>query len=223
MARRRTGSLEPRKGIWHARLTISNSDGTTSRPWCSLETSDKAVAKRKLARLNKRLQAGESLEAAASEARAIDTVSQYARPTLEKREDSKVSGHDDLQRFEKWIEPWIGPMPLDEARATHITEMLQAAADAGLKRETIKEIRNVALLIFKKAWKAELIQDNPVLRAEMPEMKKETKRQRTILTDNEVTAYLGCGDVSAELRLILFSARAEAACGRTTSTFGTGR
>jgi len=197
VARKRTGSLELRKGIWHARLTVSNADGICSRPWFSLETADKTAAKRKLARLNKRLQAGESLESASDAAAACDSVSEYAKPILERREGAKVSAHDDQQRFDKWIEPEIGPMPVDEVRPTHVTSALQHAADAGLSRETIKKIRNVMSLVFTKAWKAEVIQDNPVLRAEMPEMKKETKRPRMILRDDEVRQSSLCAEASA--------------------------
>ena len=53
MARARTGTLIPpeKDGLWRARVTKTLEDGTVSRPIYSLGTTDKAIAKRKLAQL----------------------------------------------------------------------------------------------------------------------------------------------------------------------------
>jgi multidrug efflux pump subunit AcrA (membrane-fusion protein) len=53
VSRKRTGSLELRKGIWHARLTVRDQDGAVARPWYSLDTDDRATAEQKLAALVK--------------------------------------------------------------------------------------------------------------------------------------------------------------------------
>src|SRR5579859_6247106 len=142
MARSRTGSLELRKRIWHARLTVTKPDGSKSRPWFSLETADKGVAKRKLARLNKRLQGGESLDVAALEAASAGTVDEYEVEWHERRKArGVVSARDEHQWYVAYLSPTIGRFPLTDVRPGHFVQALDAAVDACLKRESVKKVR----------------------------------------------------------------------------------
>jgi hypothetical protein len=48
MLRTRTGTVERGPdGVWKARVTVTNPDGSTSRPWYSLGTTDEGTAKRR--------------------------------------------------------------------------------------------------------------------------------------------------------------------------------
>src|SRR5262245_14403515 len=83
--RKRTGSMQLRtRGgaeVWHAIVTVDvlQPDGTTKpkRQWYSLETCDKATAKRKLKTLVKSLAKGAPVTEAREEAAAGETLATY--------------------------------------------------------------------------------------------------------------------------------------------------
>ena len=58
MARKRTGNLVQKPSGWYARVWITR-EGVTRREFVCLETQDKTIAKRKLAKIVKMLAAGE--------------------------------------------------------------------------------------------------------------------------------------------------------------------
>ena len=74
MSRQRTGSLEMRNGVWCVRVTLN--DGKRER-W-TLGTSDKALAKRKAARLVADLAAGKMPESDV-DAPASEKVDDYVQ------------------------------------------------------------------------------------------------------------------------------------------------
>ena len=88
MPRARTGTLVPpgADGLWRARVTKHHADGTTTRPLYSLGTTDKSLARRKLARLVAAIAAGHDPIDAAETASAPDHVKDYAEAWLAKRE-----------------------------------------------------------------------------------------------------------------------------------------
>ncbi len=57
MARARTGSLELRGGVWHAKVSVER-DGRVVRDRYSLDTSDRATAERRKDKLLRDLAAG---------------------------------------------------------------------------------------------------------------------------------------------------------------------
>src|SRR5579862_9916796 len=92
MPRARTGTLVPPSadGLWRARVTKDHADGKTTRPLYSLGTTDKSLARRKLARLNALIAAGHDPLDAAETANAPERVKDYAEAWLEKREAQGV-------------------------------------------------------------------------------------------------------------------------------------
>jgi integrase len=54
----------------------------------------------------------------------------------------------------------------------------------------------------------ELIEHNPVAAARVPRM-REVKKQRAILTDEEVARFMACGAADLELRMLSIVARCE--------------
>jgi integrase len=209
MARERTGSLELRSGTWHARLSVRSPNGTSSRPWYSLGTSDRVVSQQRLRKLNQQTLAGISPETAAGVAGGPASVRDYAGPYFDKRDAlGKASVHDERQRFKDWIDPHVGDLPLDAVRPLHIRNLLDHAIAEGCKQETVRKIRGVAHRLFKAAWQDELIDNNPVARVQVPAL-NEVVRERVILTDDEITQYLSCATVDPELRLMSLAARAE--------------
>ncbi len=87
MSRPRTGTLVPPgpDGIWRRRVTKDHADGTSSRPLYSLGTADRALAKRKLARLVALVASGADALDAVESANASERVKDYAEAWLKKR------------------------------------------------------------------------------------------------------------------------------------------
>ena len=196
MSRARTGTLVPpgRDGIWKGRVTAE--DG--SRPLYSLGTSDEAAAKRKLARLV----AGELPNAIAG-----DTVKEYAEAWLRRREAHGVA----MAKYERgYLEhhalDMLGAILLGDVKPTHIRDVLERAASKGLARGSVVQVRGVLHRLFDDAWRAEIIESNPVARVKMPTM-REVKKERVILTDDEFTRFVACADVDLELRMLGLVAR----------------
>jgi integrase len=209
MARKLTGSLELRKDVWHARITVRRSDGTVKRPWYSLETSDHTAAKRKLARLVRQSESIISPEALADAAAGASTVAEYEETWHARRVvQGVVSAEDERRNFTLHIKSEIGAVAIDEVKTAHIRSVIDAAMTKGLKRATLVHIRGVMFRLFKSAWQEELIETNPVDRVAIPKM-REVRKERVILTDEEIAKYLGCADVDLELRLVSLVARVE--------------
>lgn len=91
--------------------------------------------------------------------------------------------------FENHVVEAIGHMTLGDVRPTHIRPILEDVAAKGLKRSTVVEVRGVLNRVFDHAWRAELIDSNPVARVKVPEM-REVKKERCILTDEEFLQFI---------------------------------
>ena len=92
MPRARTGTLVPPEldGLWRARATTTLADGTVTRPLYSLGTTDKALAKRELARLVAKLERGDKVIAFVESSGRPQRVRDYADAWLAKREAQGV-------------------------------------------------------------------------------------------------------------------------------------
>jgi len=211
MPRARTGTLvKPgRDGFHRARVTKDNADGTTSRPLYSLGTSDKTLAKRKLAKINAALARGDDITDAVDAAGAPERVKEYADAWLEKRVAQKISmaGYERGYLTNHVLDA-IGPMPMGDVTPSHVRSILDDVVLKGLKRATVEQVRGVLHRLFDDAWRAEIIDANPVMRVKMPPM-REVKKARAILTDEEFTRFVGCAEVDLELRMLSLVARCE--------------
>jgi integrase len=211
MPRARTGTLvKPgRDGFHRARVTKDNADGTTSRPLYSLGTTDKALAKRKLAKINASLARGDDIADAVEVAGTPERVKEYAEAWLEKRVAQKIAmaGYERGYLTNHALDA-IGLMPMGDVTPSHVRGILEDAVSKGLKRGTVEQVRGVLHRLFDDAWRAELIDANPVARVKMPPM-REVKKARAILTDEEFTRFVGCAEVDLELRMLSLVARCE--------------
>ena len=125
------------------------------------------------------------------EAKRRETVAEYAAAWLELRKAAGVvMAADEKQWLETYVLPEIGALPLDAVRPIHVRGLLAKAVTAGRQRETVRKIRGVLARVFDAAWKAELVPENPVLRVVVPSEAPQDDRARTILTDEQVTAFL---------------------------------
>lgn len=196
MPRARTGTLIYKRTTgWNARVwtVVRDEDGTErdERRWVPLETHDKELAKRKLAKIVGMLERGELVaDAAPAEAKRVETVAQHAATWIADRKAARiVMASDEEHILETHVLPTIGSMALDAVRPAFIRSILVAVARIR-SHETVKKTRGVMLRLFDAAWKAEIIKENPVERADMPEHTRIDERQRKILSDEQVLAFL---------------------------------
>lgn len=205
MPRQRTGTLVLRKGVWHARIMVGKGKGA-KREWFDLGTSDKTIAGRKLARMVADLEGGRPLDLGAPGVKS-ERVDDYAEALFKAREArGVVMVRDERMYFRTRIQEKIGKLYLCDVKPAHVAKLLDDAIEAGLKRETIKAIRGVAHRIFEAAWRAELIESNPVDRVEVPKM-REVKKQRVILTDPEFRQFIGHPEVDLEIKMLATCSR----------------
>ncbi len=211
MPRARTGTLVPpgADGIWRARVTKAHADGTKTRPLYSLGTSDKSLARRKLARLVALVEAGDDVLDAVESVGAPARVTDYADAWLKKREtQGLVSACDERMYFDRYVRESIGRLPVCDVRPSHVRGILDDAAAKGLKRATVAHIRGVMHRLFRAALEEELIEHNPVAAVRVPKM-REVRKERAILTDAEFAKFIACAGIDLELRMLSLVARCE--------------
>ncbi len=209
MPRARTGTLLPpgADGFWRCRITADRPDGTTWRPIYSLGTSDKALALRKLARVNGELAAGrhpfEGVE------RESEPVADYVDGWVKAREAQRVGTAQKERRvLEMHVLGAIGRVPVADVRPSHIRSILESAALKGLKRKTVSEVRGVLHRLFRAALEHEVIETNPVAAVRTPRI-REVHKERCILTDSEFVKFVACSAVDLELRMMALASRCE--------------
>jgi len=211
MPRARTGTLVPptADGLWRARVTKEHPDGTTTRPLYSLGTTDRALARRKLAKLVAAIESGAHVLDAAESANAPERVQDYAEAWLAKRKaQGLVSVEDERMYFDRYVRDAIGRLPLCDVRPTHVRGILDEAAAKGLKRGTVAHVRGVMNRLFRAALEDELVEHNPVAAVRVPKM-REVRKERLILTDAEFAQFIASAEVDLELRMLSLVARCE--------------
>jgi integrase len=220
MPRVRTGTLVPpgRDGIHRARFTKDNPDGTTSRPFYSLGTTDLARAKRELARVNAVLAAGGDIESAGLGESTPELVRGFVEAWLEKREAAGVVNVEaDERNLRTHALRTIGHLPVVDVKPPHVTQILEGVATGTYKRAgkvrhygsaTVAKVRALLHGLFRSAHAGGLIESNPVDPVISPKT-RETQKARCILTDEEFSTFIACPHVDLELRMLALVARVE--------------
>lgn len=229
MAPPRVGTLEllKRKGrlVYHTRTTVTNADGSTSRPLYCLNTEDKATAERRRDKLMRDLAAGRTEAQALTHASAPDTVQGYAESL-----GSRLST-DDQANLRRHVFAVLGPMALDEVRTIHVKNVRDkvinsnarrydgrrkegAPKDLGhkVRRATVSKALGAIKRLFAAAVEDELIEQNPASDVRIPKLRgadREIVKPRTVLTDDELVKYLACEAANEELRMLSLVARCE--------------
>ncbi|HEY4013325.1 MAG TPA: hypothetical protein VGM06_08305 [Polyangiaceae bacterium] len=142
MPRARIGTLVPptADGIWRARVTktktLPNGRELSERPLYSLGTTDKALARRKLAKLVAALEAGHDVLDATESANAPERVKDYASAWHTKREaQGVVMAPQEWRYLEIHVLPSIGHLPLCDVTAGHVRAVLDDLAMGTYRRE----------------------------------------------------------------------------------------
>jgi integrase len=206
--RPRKGSLEFRGKTWHARLTVTV-EGESLRKWFDLGTDNKAVARRKLAKLVQAQHAGKAPSEMAQEATRVNTFRDDAESILARQKAGGLrTWRERAQRVRDYAMPMLERLRSENVKASHIREVLDSARDLGKSRQTIKHLRNDLSGIFDDLWRDELIPENPVLRVRLPEGAKVDGRSRVVLTDQEFARFMASDSVKPELHVMALTSRA---------------
>jgi integrase len=211
MPRARTGTLVPpgADGFWRARVTKDHADGTTTRPLYSLGTTDKSLARRKLARLNALIAAGHDPLDAVETANAPERVKDYAEAWLEKRQAQGITSvKDERGWLTRHVYDTIGTLSVCDVRPSHVRGILDDALAGGLRRNSLANLRGVMHRLFRGALEAESIENNPVAAVRVPKT-REVRKERAILTDAEFASFIASPLATLELRMLALVARCE--------------
>jgi integrase len=211
MPRARTGTLVPpgADGIHRARVTKTHADGSTTRPLYSLGTTDRALARRKLARLVALVESGADVLDAAEAVNAPERMNDYAEAWLAKREAQGIASVvDERGWLDRHVLPAIGKLPVCDVRPTHVRGILEEVTAKGLKRASVAHVRGVMKRLFRAAGEQELIDSDPTHFVRVPKM-REVKKARAILTDAEFAKFIACPGADLELRMLSLVARCE--------------
>jgi integrase len=183
------GQLFYREGLgWYGRWWALV-EGERVRITRALHTDNKAVARAKLVKL----MAGGKTTAA--EARRGESFEEAARRLVE---EQKANGHvtwkDRLQRYVTYVFPRIGRLDPSEVSKKHVRGVLKSAAELGKSRETIIHLKTDVSVVLEDLFQDELIDKNVCARLVIPAVKAEvaerSKKERAVLTDDELVRYL---------------------------------
>lgn len=199
MLRKRTGTLVWRKSGWRGAYW-ANVEGEQVRQWVDLDTTNRTVARRRLARL-----------VAEPNASPAPTSGEMAGAFVERWLQHRASLGMPCARYERtywegYCDKAIGHLPLKDIRPHHIQSILDDAAAGRLltrkgtrpERDTVTHLRCIPHNMFKSARMQELINANPIELTKVPTL-REMKKRRAILADDEFTRFVGCADVDLEL------------------------
>jgi integrase len=185
--RPRKGSIQYRGRTWYAVLTVTI-DGESMRKWVRLDTDNKAIARRKLARLLKDTPG--SLDGLTEAAQSPEAYKELADRVGASR---KVAGIADTYseelREKHWILDEIGHLPVTAIRSDHIAGIYENARAAGKSLSHLRHLRAVLRTRFMVALQEEMIASSPVDRVKLPKVKID-RRERAVVTDVELAIYL---------------------------------
>jgi integrase len=212
MPRAKTGTLVAPgiDGLWRARVTKTHANGTRTRPLYSLGTTDKVLAKRKLAKLVSLLEAGrDPLEIEGTANGSTERVKEYAEAWLAKRQAQGIASVSDERGWlTRHVFDAVGNLPVSDLRPSHVRSILDEALARGLRRNSLANLRGVLHRLLRAAQEDELIDHNPVAAVRVPKT-REVRKQRAILTDEEFATFVACPTVDLELRMLALVARCE--------------
>jgi integrase len=136
-------------------------------------------------------------------------VKDYAEAWLGARDARGIAkAKAERSNFKNHVVGAIGNLALCDVKSSHIRSILEDVAAKGRRRATVGEVRGLMYRLFDDAWRAELIESNPVARVKLPPS-REVRKERCILTDDEFYRFVACDAVDLELRMMALVARCE--------------
>jgi integrase len=179
------GSLVWTKKGWAARI-MTTVDGERVRVQRQLETANKLAAQRKL----ERLLASDS--PAPSAVLPAETFQQAAeRVHAQRVRDGVAHASDELARLRLYAFPSIAQKAASAVVTADVNQALDFCKGEGKSRQTVAHVRQAMRVVFDVLRREGEIAGNPVDDAAMPRFRAEVRKERAVLTDEELGAYLG--------------------------------
>lgn len=187
MARKRTGTLVWRKTIgWCARIR-REVEGVSIRDWVQLGTTNKLVARQKLAKLLED-DAGPTPEGAGG----VELVRDACERIHKLRErDNVASADDEIARLRRYALADIGHLEVSKLATHHVNSVLDETKRAGKSKQTVQHVKQALANVCAQLKREGAITENVVDDAELPKFNKVVQRERAVLTDAELVVYLG--------------------------------
>lgn len=146
-----------------------------------------------------REQLREEKRLAALEAAQIKTLRQYCESvfmpaiTIKRSENTRASYQSNL---DNWIYPALGDIKLPDISAAQIEALLASMQKQGKAHGTVIKVYTILLGIFKKAYKTDVIDRNPMDKVDRPEPRKDEVKQddAEAYTVEEIRHILLCLD-----------------------------
>jgi integrase len=193
----KSGQLIWRRGGWSGRY-YAKIDGERVRVCVPLETDNKAVARLKLDRLI----AGEDAPRVLKQGESFEQAARRIVPT------QGIKSHEQrMRRFEMYVFPRFGEVPVEKVSAGDVRDALDAAAKKGLSRFSILHILSDISGILQELYALDLLPENVARRCRVPKSAKVDKRRRIVLTDDEFTRFVESPQLEPELRLLALVSR----------------
>lgn len=186
MARPKTGSLVWRKKGWFARIWTLT-EGEWIRVPVDLETTNKLVAKRKMARLVAEANAG----TAAEDVGTVETFELAAERVHKLRvADGVKSAKDELRRLRAFAFEALGGMRVTDIKAADVNAALDHTKAQGKGRQTAHHVRQAIRTVLAQLCREGVLESNPADDSEMPKFPETVQKERAVLTDAELAVYL---------------------------------
>ena len=188
----------PRKGAllwratkgWCARLTVTI-DGERVRKVVELGTADKLAARRKLQRLLLETEGAPDAGEVVARTERPETFADAAERIYRLRVAAGVkSAKDEHGRTVAYAVPLLGELPVSQVTASQVNGVLDSVAERGKSKQTVIHVKQGLRAIFAQLKREGAIAGNPASEAALPRMPQVPRRERVILTDEELAIYL---------------------------------
>jgi integrase len=131
-----------------------------------------------------------------------------------------VDAHSESTRERLWILPEIGHLPLAEVTPEHIAGVYDTVRAAGRSQSSLRHVRAILRSRFEVAMSCGLA-SNPLDRVRVPKVKID-RRERAVLTDDELVRYLGWQHPQEHHRLAVLERQTMSALARMFGGLRTG-
>ncbi len=183
MAKQRTGGLFFKAGAWYGRWT-AQVDGERVRVVRRLSES-KSAARKKLARyVAEAVGTAEQIGKGEAFERAAERVHE------QRVRDGVASAKDEIARLRAYAFPEIGPLDVRRITSLQVTDALDAAKEAGRARQSVQHLKQDIANVFAALKREGEVTANPASDAELPAYPQEVRKERAVLTDEELVRYL---------------------------------
>ncbi len=192
MPRKPTGTLIWTKAGWAARIpvVVGYVDGkpVKEKRWFPLGTANKTLARRKLAKLVADAERG--IVPTAETAARAEPFGYVAERVHEARvSDGVVGAKDEIARLKAYATA-IWDAEVTKIPTTDLNTVLDDCKAAGKSRQTVTHLKQDLRNVFAALVREGAVDANPADGVTMPKFPEAVRKERAVLTDQELAVYL---------------------------------